>query len=391
MQMPDGRRLNLATTSGAEAYVATFPRFASLNCTQLLAPRNPESMKMQVVVCLGTVAGFMTEETFAGVAIKEKRTVASTFRAMLRAELQDGSHFRRTGKLPPVPQEMLAAMPVWCKDSAFTDALLETDGKPAHTPEAAGDSSALGAAAALSAAHASPSAEFATHLMDVIRNAAISRGRRPNPKDRSLSDAEPSGILEQVVRFSVQTGGDYLDAATMAVFVLQQVRLDMRFVRKRWRPDKPCGQAVERALAGGGGLGLNSSSSSSGGGSGSSKKNKNKNKNKGSSNSQKSGSSSKSGGTGGGGGGGGGGGVAAPSLNPKAVVVLRQIQAVCEAAQAMDEHIDSNIAQGWLEKDARSKGFGHCCRRCDKNGHMPGVKLKACSRCHTAWYCSREW
>lgn len=199
MTMPDGRRLNLATKSGAEDYVATFPTFASLNCGQLLRPDIPEDMKIQIVMILGVVAENMTEETFTGLELEGKRTVARTLKALLKPELKKGSRFRRTGKLGTVAQELLEAVVVWCKDSAFTDAMVAEEGNSSNKNNA-GSGSLLGMAAQVSAASASPSEPFVYYLMDTCRNFAITRARRPDPKDRSLSDMEPSGILREVGR-----------------------------------------------------------------------------------------------------------------------------------------------------------------------------------------------
>ena len=73
MVIPDGRRLNLASQSGAEDYVAFQPTFATLNCRQILRPDYSEEMKIQVVVVMGMVANFLTPETFAGVEVEGKR------------------------------------------------------------------------------------------------------------------------------------------------------------------------------------------------------------------------------------------------------------------------------------------------------------------------------
>ena len=86
MMIPDGRRLNLCSQSGAEDYVAFQPTFATLNCRQILRPDYSEEMKIQVVVVMGMVANFLTPETFAGVEVAGKRAVARTLKTLLEAE-----------------------------------------------------------------------------------------------------------------------------------------------------------------------------------------------------------------------------------------------------------------------------------------------------------------
>ena len=87
MDMPDGRRLDLATRRGVEEYVAALPRFASLNCAQLLNPKASQDAKVRAITVLCMVAYHALPSTFEGLETSGKRAVASAFRALLRGEL----------------------------------------------------------------------------------------------------------------------------------------------------------------------------------------------------------------------------------------------------------------------------------------------------------------
>lgn len=243
MQLPDGRRLDLNTSSGATAYARAIPKFVSANLRQVQEPptsgEHLEHLKRLILVW-GLVGNNLPEDEFANVALAEKHVVASLAKKWMQREAAN-RNWQQQAHTGPLPLELFAILAPWARDRAFVQILYEPEG-------------ALAAGCALLVACNEESGRGYVEVIELVvhtvRNCCITldlRGGTPQDIEAGYAALEATGAFALVLRGALHANAK---VTTPALEIVAMVSAHARLVRKRFCSGTPTGDVLAKLCQG---------------------------------------------------------------------------------------------------------------------------------------------